>query len=243
MRTLVEKGMPADVALQGLTSGSASLLGVGKEFGKIASGFTASIALWTKDPLTAKDAKVAWLFTDGFPYEFDVKSETLEGKPDEGVDATGTWAIEFDNPRSRPATAELKMEKDGDVKGTIRFKSPNDETERTGDFEGHVAGKKIRITGRVKFGDFDADVVVEGEIEKDDLKGTATLKFPNREDSRAYKATRKPHREGSREEDPPSSSSRPALRSRPLVSRTLRARSKPTASPLSSRTEAASSGT
>jgi hypothetical protein len=53
----------------------------------------------------------------------------------------------------------------------------------------------------VKFGNFDADVVVEGEIEKDDLKGTATLKFPNREDARAYKAIRKPHREESREED------------------------------------------
>ncbi len=93
----------------------------------------------------------------------------------------------------RPATAELKMEKGGDVSGTIRFKSPNDETERSADFEGHVAGKKIRLTGRVKFGSFEADVVIEGEIDKDEMKGTELLKFPNREDSRAYKATRKPH--------------------------------------------------
>jgi hypothetical protein len=201
VRTLVEKGLPADVARQSLTSGAAELLGVGKEFGRIEAGFAASIAIWTKDPLSSKDAKVAWLFTDGFPTEFDVKSEVLEGKPDEGVDATGTWAIEFDNPRARPATAELKMDKGGDVRGTIRFKAPNDETERSGDFEGHVAGKKIRITGRVKFGNFDADVVVEGEIEKDEMKGTATLKFPNREDARAYKATRKPRREEALQED------------------------------------------
>ncbi len=96
VRTLIEKGMPADVAKQALTSGSAALLGVGKAFGKIEPGFVASIALWTKDPLASKDAKVAWLFTDGFPTEFDVKSDVLEGKPDEGVDATGTWTIEFE---------------------------------------------------------------------------------------------------------------------------------------------------
>jgi hypothetical protein len=201
VRTLVEKGLPADVARQSLTAGAAALLGVGKEFGKIEPGFAASIALWTKDPLASKDAKVAWLFTDGFPTEFDVKSDVLEGKPDDGVDATGTWAMEFDNPRARPATAELKMEKSGDVRGTIRFKVPNDETERSGEFEGHVAGKKIRLTGRMKFGNFDVDVVVEGEIEKDEMKGTETLKFPNREDARSYKATRKPHREEAGEED------------------------------------------
>jgi len=198
VRTLIEKGMPADVARQALTSGSATLLGVGSAFGKIEPGFGASIALWTKDPLASKDAKVAWIFLDGFATEFEVKSDVLEGKPDEGVDATGTWELEFDNPRARPATAELKMEKEGDVHGTLRFKSPNDETERSAEFEGHVAGKKIRLTGRVKFGNFEADVVIEGEIEKDEMKGTEILKFPNREDSRAYKATRKPHREEDR---------------------------------------------
>ncbi len=195
VRTLVEKGLPAGAALTALTSGSASLLGVEREFGKIEPGFTASIALWTKDPFAAKDAKVAWLFADGFPYEFDVKSEALEGKPDEGVDATGTWTLEFDNPQAKPATAELKMEKGGDVKGTVRYRSPDDESERSGDFEGHVAGKKMRLTGKVKFGTFEADVVIEGELEKDEMKGTTSWKFSGGEDSRRFKATRKPQRE------------------------------------------------
>jgi hypothetical protein len=33
------------------------------------------------------------------------------------------------------------------------------------------------------------------------MKGTATLRFPNREDARGYRATRKPHRQESGEEE------------------------------------------
>jgi len=192
VRTLVKEGLQADLALRMLTSDAAALLGVEREFGKLEPGFAASIALWTEDPLAAKDAKVAWLFTDGFPNEFDVKSERLEGKPDEGIDVSGTWTIEFENTRFEPATAELKMGKEGDVTGTIRFKSQNEETERTGKFEGQVAGKKLRLTGNVKFGSAEAEVVIQGEIEKDGFQGTVTYEFPNREDSRRYRATRKP---------------------------------------------------
>ena len=199
VRTLVEKGLPSDAALRALTVDSATLLGVGKEYGKVEPGFAASIALWTQDPLASKDAKVAWFFAEGFPTEFDVdQPEALTGKPDAGVDATGTWTFEFDSPRARPATAELSMEKEGDVKGTFRFRGGQDETERSSEFTGHVAGKKIRLTGKARFANFEADVVVDGEIEKDEIRGTALFRFPNREDSRPYKATRKPNKEDSR---------------------------------------------
>jgi imidazolonepropionase-like amidohydrolase len=190
-RTLVEKGLPAKVALEALTSNAAALVGEGKSYGRIEPGYAASIALWTADPLASKDAKVAWLFVDGFPHEFDVKPEaTLEGKPDAGVDATGTWSFEFEGPRARPATGELTMDKEGAVKGTMRFQGPNEEPPSASPFEGKVAGKKIRLTGKVKFGNNDVDVVVEGDIEKDEIQGKATLKFPNRERSQPFTAKR-----------------------------------------------------
>ena len=189
-RTLVEKGLPAKLALEAMTSNAAALVGEGKSYGRIEPGYAASIALWTADPMASKEAKVAWLFVDGFPHEFDVKSETLEGKPDAGVDATGTWSFEFEGPRARPATGELSMDKDGAVKGTMRFQGPNEEPPSSSEFEGKVAGKKIRLTGKVKFGNNDVDVVVEGEIEKDEIQGKATLKFPNRERSQPFTAKR-----------------------------------------------------
>jgi hypothetical protein len=172
------------------------LLGVGNEYGKLEPGFAASIALWTKDPITAKDAKVAWLVSEGFPYELEVDTKALEGKPDEGVDASGAWLIEYETPPGRSATAELEMKPGGDVRGTVRYKNPNEENERSGDFEGHVAGKKIRLTGQVKFGNFEAEVVLEGEIDKDEMTGTTTWKFSRREDVRRFKATRTPKQEG-----------------------------------------------
>ena len=197
-RTLVEKGLPAKLALEAMTSNAAALVGEGKSYGRIETGYAASVALWTADPLASKDAKVAWLFVDGFAHEFDVKSETLEGKPDAGVDATGAWSFEFEGPRARPATGDLSMDKEGAVKGTMRFQGPNEEPASPSEFEGKVAGKKIRLTGKVKFGNNDVDVVVEGEIEKDEIRGKATLKFPNRERSQPFTAKRTKPKEDDR---------------------------------------------
>lgn len=192
VRTLIEKGLSVDVAQRALTSEAAALLGVSKSLGKVEAGFDATLALWTKHPLTHKDAKLAWLFVDGFPYEFDLKTTDLQGKPDEGVDATGTWTLEFDTPEAKPAIAELTMSKDGGVKGTIRYKNPTDDKESTGEFEGRVAGKKLKIAGKVKIGNFEAQVEIEGEIEGDTMTGSTAWKFSGAEDSRRYTATRKP---------------------------------------------------
>jgi hypothetical protein len=90
------------------------------------------------------------------------------------------------------------MDKDGAVKGTMRFQGPNDEPASASEFEGKVAGKKIRLTGKVKFGNNDVDVVVEGEIEKDEIQGKATLRFPNRERSQPYTAKRSKPKEDER---------------------------------------------
>jgi imidazolonepropionase-like amidohydrolase len=192
VHALVENGLPADVAQRALTSDAAALLGVSKSLGKIEPGFDATMALWTKHPLTAKDAKLAWIFVDGFPYEFDLKANDLQGKPDEGVDVTGSWAFEFDTPEAKPAVADLKMSKDGGVKGTVRYRSPVDDKESSGEFEGKVAGKKIKLTGKVKIGTFESQVEIDGEIQGDSMTGTTAWKFSGSEDSRKFKATRKP---------------------------------------------------
>ena len=84
------------------------------------------------------------------------------------------------------------MEKDGEVRGTIRFGSADDEAQRSGEFEGQVAGRKILLTGRVSLGNFEAEIVLEGEIEKDEMNGKTTWKFPQREDVRPFRATRTP---------------------------------------------------
>jgi hypothetical protein len=194
-RTLVENGLAADVALAALTSKPAALLGVERNLGRVEKGFDATLAVWTKNPLTSKDAKLSWLFVDGYSFEFDVEDNELVGKPDEGVDVTGTWVIEFDQPDAKPATAEFKMDKDGRVKGPIRYRNPTDDAEMSGDFEGQVAGKKMRVTGRVKIGEFEADVTIDSELSGDEMKGETRWKFSGGEDSRKFHASRTPKEE------------------------------------------------
>lgn len=192
VRKLVEAGLPLDVAWKGMTSGAAELLGVGRTLGRVDVGYDATIAVWTKDPLKTKSAKLAWLFVDGHVFEFETENDALTGKPDDGVDVSGSWTLTFTDPQSKPAAADLKMDKDGKVTGTMRFKNPMDDSESTGAFEGQVAGRKIRIEGRVKTAQFEADVVVDGELDGDSWKGEARWKFPNRERTRPFTASRGP---------------------------------------------------
>ncbi len=192
LRTLVEKGLPKDVALRALTSGAAELLGVGRSLGKLEAGYDATLALWDKHPLLEKSAHVTWMVVDGFAEEFESEAKKLEGKPDEGVDATGVWSLTFDDPDVKPASGELTMAPDGSVKGTFKFKSPMNDTESEGSFEGQVAGKKLRVEGRVKMGNFEPEFVIEGEIEGATMKGSVTIKRRNGERVNSFKAERKP---------------------------------------------------
>jgi imidazolonepropionase-like amidohydrolase len=191
VRTMVEHGLPIDVAWQGLTSGAASMLGVDHELGKAEKGFDASLALWSKDPLRTKDAKLGWLLVDGFLFTFD-RDDELTGKPGEGIDATGKWKLEFDSTENKPASADLKMDKDGKVTGSVTFKSPADDSDLTGDFEGHVAAKRILLNGHVKIGGFEAEVVIDGKMETDAIEGETRWKFSGGEQTRKFKASRAP---------------------------------------------------
>ncbi|MBI5361717.1 MAG: hypothetical protein HZA53_00970 [Planctomycetes bacterium] len=198
-RTLVEKGLPRDVAERALTTGVAELCGVGRHLGRIEAGFDASFALWSKHPLTDKEAHLAWLFVEGVPYEFELDSNELKGKPDEGVDATGSWSLVFESPDVKPASAELTMARDGKLEGVLRFKSPFDDSDLHGDVTGRVAGKMLRLTGRVKVANFEAEVALDGELEGSTWKGSTSWKWSGGENTSKFEATRKPqtlHEEG-----------------------------------------------
>ena len=193
VRTLVEKGLPREVAERALTAGVAELCGLGRNLGRIERGFDANVALWSKHPLSDKEARLVWLFVEGVAYEFELDSNELKGKPDDGVDATGTWELAFDSPDTKPASAELTMARDGKLRGKLRFKSPFDDTDLAGELTGQVAGKKVRLTGRVKVSNFESEVVLEGELEGATWKGSTTWRWSGGENTSTFKGTRKPH--------------------------------------------------
>lgn len=193
VRTLVEKGLPQDVALAALTANPARLVGASAHLGALRGGADATFALWTAHPLT-KDAKLGWLFVDGFPNEFEIKDDAKpEGKPDEGVDASGSWAVELKSDQgTRPGTLDVKMTSEGEVSGTYTTAMPGGEGERVIDVKGHVSGKTLTLKGSFSIGDTEVESSWKVELAAEAFTGSVTTKGPWGENVSEASATRKP---------------------------------------------------
>lgn len=192
VRTLVENGLPADIALAGLTESPAQLLGVDRYLGKIEPGYQAAIALWTKAP-TEKKAKVAWMIVDGIPYEFEVEVEQ-GGAPAEGVDVTGEWTLTFDdNPERGPATLTLKMSEDGNVTGSYASENRFDPSSPlSGDIEGQVSDVEVTLETSLSMGGMSMNVKMSGKLDGDSISGDFQIKSESFEDTSSFSASRNP---------------------------------------------------
>lgn len=191
VKKLVEAGLAREVALRALTDGAAELLGAPK-LGRLEVGMDAHVALWTADPL-GKDARLAWLVVDGFAHEFDLQANApLEGKPDEGVDASGTWTLTIAASQEPPETLELTMAPDGKVSGKVRAMNPMTQSEISADVAGRVAQKRMQLTTTVDLGQFAIEAAYDGTLTGDAWEGTVVVKGPFGEQKFDFKATRQP---------------------------------------------------
>ncbi|NUP96767.1 MAG: amidohydrolase family protein, partial [Planctomycetaceae bacterium] len=177
VRTLVEVGLPAEAALAALTKDAAALVGASAHLGAVQPGMDATLALWTANPV-AKDAKVAWLFVDGFPTEFEIKAEEKrEGKPDEGVDATGLWNVEIKSDQgAQKGTLKLAMTPEGEVTGTLV--TTGQRGERSIDVKGTVVGKTLVLEGTFTMRDTEVTNKWKVELSGGSLAGSATTRGP-----------------------------------------------------------------
>ncbi|KAK1818936.1 hypothetical protein LTR12_006624 [Friedmanniomyces endolithicus] len=88
-------GLPYHVALAGVTSASAGLLGLGERIGKVKSGFDADVVVWDSDPLSVGAAPVqVWI--DGVPQFED--------------------PVELVKPARKPVELDLALQ---DIKNTL----------------------------------------------------------------------------------------------------------------------------
>jgi imidazolonepropionase-like amidohydrolase len=92
-------GLPYHVALAGVTSASAELLGLGERIGKVKESFDADLALWDSDPLSVGATPVqVWI--DGTPqFKEPVELKKPDAKPINHEDALepSTDAVEHQN--------------------------------------------------------------------------------------------------------------------------------------------------
>ncbi|HUR28627.1 MAG TPA: amidohydrolase family protein [Planctomycetota bacterium] len=196
IRTLVEKGLSREAALDALCVTPAQWLGLGEHLGAISPGKDATFALWTDDPL-GKDAQVAWMFVDGFPHEFEIKKkEGDSGPPKEGTTAAGHWEITTEGRQGkRTSQMQLEMSADGTVTGKWTNKSPRDETETTTDVTGHLGGTTLTVEGKLMFGENEVPVTLSGELAGDAWSGNSTSRRGGNENVSPFTATRKPKQE------------------------------------------------
>jgi imidazolonepropionase-like amidohydrolase len=194
VRTLVENGLPREVALSALCATPAQWLGLADHIGVLAPGKDATFALWTNDPL-GKDTQVAWMFVDGFAHEFEVKpvKELSKEKPKEGLSASGRWElITQGRGGSRSSELTLEMDKDGAVTGKLKSKSPADDTESVSDASGRLSGTTLTIETKLVFGEREIALTLSGELSADEWSGESTTKSSFGENTSTFRATKKP---------------------------------------------------
>jgi imidazolonepropionase-like amidohydrolase len=197
VRTLVQQGLERDLALAALTSRCADLLGAGRQIGALEPGRDATLCLWTRSPFE-EGATPAWLFVDGFAHEQDVDAEDADAQPPgEGVDATGTWALTYeDEGGTRRGRAVLAMAEDGVVSGTLTAEGMGGEEMQAG-VEGRVSGSTLTLRGAFSLGEMEIAITLTAELEGDELSGESVGRAQFGEFTSRVRGTREP--QGSQE--------------------------------------------
>lgn len=199
VRTLVKQGLPAEVALRALTQGAAEWLGVERRLGSVAAGKDATFALWRADPLLDEKASVAWMFVDGYAREFreEKKKEKKEGaKPGDGLDASGTWKLTFEEQGegAKEGTLTLTMDEAGVIEGTISLENPMGGAPLEAPVEGALDGDQIELDFTLEFGEFRLETALEATLEGDALEGETEFKMPGMDEpmSQSFTGQRQP---------------------------------------------------
>ena len=114
IKRMVEGGLDKGTALEALTTGPASLLGISDIAGTIEGGKLGNLVMMT-GPIWEEDTKIKTVFVDGTSYELEVKKkkkkEASEGDAD--LDLAGTWNYSIEIPGMTPK-GTLIFTKSGD---------------------------------------------------------------------------------------------------------------------------------
>ena len=198
VRTLVNEGLEREVALSALTRGAALILAAPQGSGTLGVGAPAHVALWESDPLGEEKSELRWIVLDGFPSE-QAGDEAGDGDPpDEGLDATGAWELEFADEEARPATAEIVMDEDGSLTADCLLTSPEGQPFPM-ELEGRVSGSSLRLKGKAEpMEGFVIEVSLRGTLEEEAFSGQARWKGPGFDESTGFTANRKPDQTGGR---------------------------------------------
>jgi imidazolonepropionase-like amidohydrolase len=163
----IDAGLPADVALRALTLSAAEIYGVSERLGSIEVGKIANLVVADGD-LFEEKTKIKLVFVDGRRFE---RHEPEKPKDPPKGDITGKWKLTFTTPEgAEEATADLSMEKDGTISGTVTSKRG------TGSIlSGWASGEKFSFVINIPVSGTPTDVTFSGTFDATSLKGSLSL--------------------------------------------------------------------
>ena len=168
LRRMIAAGLTEDQALAALTTSPAQLLGLSDRLGSIDQGKIANLVLSDK-PYFKEKSKVKMVFVDGVLYKIEAKDA---GKTDgAAINIAGTWTMTSETPDGKFDEKVTFVKEGSALTGSIsggRFKNAVTLENIS------VTGNKLKFSYTTQAGQQSVKVDVEGAIEGDTFKGTAT---------------------------------------------------------------------
>jgi imidazolonepropionase-like amidohydrolase len=163
----IDAGLPADAALRALTLSAAEIFGVSDRLGSIEVGKIANLVV-TDGDLFEEKTKIKMVFVDG--QRFETHEPEKPKDPPKG-DISGKWKLAFNTPDgAEEATADLSMEKDGTISGTVTGKRGVGTI-----LNGYASVDKFSFTINIPVEGNPTDVTFSGTFDATSLKGSLSL--------------------------------------------------------------------
>ncbi len=163
----IDAGLTPDAALRALTLSASEIFGVADRLGSLENGKIANLVV-TDGDLFEDKTKIKMVFVDG--HKFEVREQEKPKDPPKG-DISGKWKLSYTTPDGpEESTADLSMEKDGTIDGTITSKRGTASV-----ISGYLSVDKFSFTINILLEGSPADVVFTGTLDGTSLKGNISV--------------------------------------------------------------------
>jgi len=163
----IDAGLAPDAAIRALTLSAAEIFGVADRLGSLESGKIANLVVTDGDIFEEK-TKIKMVFVDG--HRFEAHEPEKPKEPPKG-DISGKWKLSYTTPDGpEESTADLTMEKDGTISGTVTGKRGTSTI-----LSGYLSVDKFSFTINILLEGSPADVVFSGTFDGTTLKGNISV--------------------------------------------------------------------
>ena len=163
----IDAGLAPEAALRAMTLSPAEIFGVADRLGSIENGKIANLVV-TDGDLFEEKTKIKFVFVDG--RRFEVREPEKPKGPPKG-DITGKWKLAYTTPEGpEESTAELTMDKDGTISGTVNGKRGNASI-----ISGYLSVDKFSFTINITLDQGPTDVTFSGTFDGSSLKGSISV--------------------------------------------------------------------